>query len=75
MFSYEFCEISKNTFLKEQLRTTFSQLHSIRGNVEVNLLEDPIQNIESDYWRIFQPYFYNNLLVPREESKIIAHKI
>ena len=52
----------------------FGKLHSVRGDVEVNLFENPMQNIESKYCGIFQLYFYKNLFGLRENSKIIAHK-
>ena len=52
----------------------FGKAHTLPGDVEVNLLKDLIQNIESDHCGIFQLYFYENLFGPRENSKIIAFK-
>ena len=50
------------------------KLRNARGSAEVNMLEDPIQNIESIYCAILQLHFFEKLLVPRENSKIIAYK-
>ena len=40
----------------------------------VNPFENPIQNIESKYFGIFQLYFYENAFGVGENSEITAHK-
>ena len=40
----------------------------------VNPFENPIQNVESKYFGIFQLYFYENVFGVGENSEITAHK-
>ena len=54
--------------------SAIGKIHSIWSDVTVNLFENPIQNIESKYYGIFQLYFYENLFGVGENNEIIAHK-
>ena len=38
------------------------------------LAKDPVQNIERDYCGVFQLYFYDHLLGPNNDSKILNHE-
>ena len=56
MFSCEFCEICKNTFLAEQLRTTasdYSRINSSEGSTETNVLKlSLMKKYGSPLWEI-----------------------
>ena len=38
------------------------------------MVDDPLQDAQSDTCGIFQLYFYTNLFLPRDGSKIIANR-
>ena len=48
----------------------FGRVHN-RRVVDVFMVDDPLQDLESDTCGIFQLYFYANLFLPQEGSKII----
>ena len=48
----------------------FGHVHN-RQLVDVFMVDDPLQDLESDTCGIFQLYFYTNLFLPQEGSKII----
>ena len=64
-------DTAKDLFLTTD---AFGKIDNAWGDVELNLLKDPIQNIESGWCGTLQLYFHKNLFGPRENSKIIAHK-
>ena len=39
------------------------------------MVDDQLQNLKSDTCGIFQLYFYTNLFVPKNNSKIITNKV
>ena len=39
------------------------------------MVDDQLQNLKSDTCGIFQLYFYANLFVPKNNSKIITNKV
>ena len=48
----------------------FGRVHN-RELVDAFMVDDPLQDLQSDTCGIFQLYFYTNLLLPKEDSKII----
>ena len=48
--------------------------HNVRSNIKPYLVEDPVQNIASDYCGVFQLYFYVHLIGPNNDSKISDHE-
>ena len=52
----------------------FGYLHNIKNFVSVYMLEDPIQNIESDNCGPFQLYFNKNMFGASMESETINHE-
>ena len=42
-----------------------------RKVVDVFMVDDCLQDLESDTCGIFQLYFYTNLFLPKEDSKIV----
>ena len=38
------------------------------------IVEDPLQNIESDYCGVFQLYFYDHLFGLNNDTKILNHE-
>ena len=48
----------------------FGRVHN-RQVVDVFMVDDQLQNLESDTCGIFQLYFYTNVFLPKEGSKII----
>ena len=48
----------------------FGRVHN-RHVVDVFMVDDQLQNLESDTCGIFQLYFYTNVFLPKEGSKII----
>ena len=57
----------------EYLTHFISQLstyHNVWDNIKQYFVQDTIQNTESDYCRIFQPYFYEkNFKIKLESNK------
>ena len=48
----------------------FGRVHN-RRVVDVFMVDDQLQNLETDTCGIFQLYFYTNLFLPKEGSKIV----
>ena len=44
-----------------------------RKVVDVFMVDDCLQDLESDTCGIFQLYFYTNLFLPKEDSKIVSN--
>ena len=44
-----------------------------RKVVDVFMVDDCLQDLESDTCGIFQLYFYTNLFLPKEDSKIVRN--
>ena len=51
----------------------FAKIHK-RKVVDVFMVDDCLQNLESDTCGLFQLYFYVNLLLPTQNSKILNNK-
>ena len=49
----------------------FGKLHEIKDVVKVHLVNDQLQQIETDTCGMFQLYFYFNLFMPFENNSII----
>ena len=52
----------------------FGKLHKIKDVVTVHLVDNQLQEIETDTCGIFQLYFYVNLFTPLENSSIVNDK-
>ena len=52
----------------------FGRLHKIKDQVTVHAADNQLQKIEIDTCGIFQLYFYTNLFMPVDGSKIINDK-
>ena len=44
----------------------FAMLHKVKSKVRLWLVEDPVQNIESDCYRVFQIYFCAHFIWPKQ---------
>ena len=53
--------------------TEFGKVHKNKI-VDVYMVDDQLQDLKSDTCGIFQLYFYTNLFVPKNNSKIISNK-
>ena len=55
---------------------TLNEFDKVHKNkiVDVYMVDDQLQNLKSDTCGIFQLYFYTNLFVPKNNSKIITNK-
>ena len=66
MFSCEFCEISKNTFFTEHLRTTASKYLEDYVNLEEDIQSYSINKLiklSSFWWEFYQSgYHYSNFI-------------
>ena len=51
----------------------FSKVHN-ENAVDVFMVDDQLQNIKSDTCGLFQLYFYMNLILPKESSKIVGNR-
>ena len=51
----------------------FGKVHK-RKLVDVYMVDDQLQNLKSDTCGLFQLYFYTNLFIPEDNSKIISNK-
>ena len=51
----------------------FSKVHN-ENAMDVFLVDDQLQNIKSDTCGLFQLYFYMNLFLPKESSKIVGNR-
>ena len=51
----------------------FSKVHN-ENAVDVFMVDDQLQNIKSDTCGLFQLYFYMNLFLPKESSKIVGNR-
>ena len=51
----------------------FDKVHN-KDSVDVFMVDDQLQNIKSDTCGLFQLYFYMNLFIPKENSKILSKK-
>ena len=52
----------------------FGKLHKINNVVTVHLVDNQLQEIETDTCGIFQLYFYVNLFPPLKNSSIVNNK-
>ena len=52
----------------------FGKLHGIKDEVTIHLVDDQLQQLETDTCGISQLYFYVNLFMPMEGSTIIGNK-
>ena len=57
-----------SSFLNE-----FTMIHKVKSTMRLCIVEDPVQNIESEYSDIFQFYFYNPLFGPNNDTKTLNH--
>ena len=51
----------------------FSKVHN-KNWVDIYMVDDQLQKIKSDTCGLFQLYFYMNLFLPREGSKIVSNR-
>ena len=51
----------------------FPMLHKATS-IRLYLVEGPVQNIENDYYSVFQVYFYYHLFGSSNDSKILDHE-
>ena len=51
----------------------FSKVHN-QKSVDVFMVDDQLQNIKSDTCGLFQLYFYMNLFLPKQSSKIVNNR-
>ena len=51
----------------------FRKVHN-KNWVDIYMVDDQLQNIKSDTCGLFQLYFYMNLFLPREGSKIVSNR-
>ena len=51
----------------------FSKVHN-ENAMDVFMVDDQLQNIKSDTCGLFQLYFYMNLFLPKESSKIVGNR-
>ena len=51
----------------------FGKVHN-ENSVDVFMVDDQLQNIKSDTCGLFQLYFYMNLFLPKESSKIVGNR-
>ena len=51
----------------------FSKVHN-ENAVDVFMVDDQLHNIKSDTCGLFQLYFYMNLFLPKESSKIVGNR-
>ena len=51
----------------------FGRVHN-ESIVDIFMVDDPLQHEKSDTCGIFQLYFYTNLFLPQENSKIIKNR-
>ena len=56
-------------FIKVKVNFTFTFL-KVKDTLNIWMVEDPIQDIETATCGIFQLYFYENLFNPKADSKI-----
>lgn len=56
------------------LLEAFGKYENLKKFVNVWLLEDPIQKIETSTCELFQLYFYKNLFFSGENSKLHSYK-
>ena len=78
----EFSIKAFNKFSNEEIKRlretafikSFGKLNNLQNCVELWLLEDPIQKTETSTYRPFQIYFYDNVFLLDEKSKIHSHK-
>ena len=49
-------------------------LQKVKSTMRLYLAKDPVQNIERDYCGVLQLYFYDHLLGPNNDSKILNHE-
>ena len=72
----------KNINKRQLTRTAQDFFHTLnefakirkRKVVDVFMVGDCLQNLESDTCSLFQPYFYVNLFIPEQNSKILNNK-
>ena len=79
----EFVPLAYEKIDKNQLTTTaqdffhtlneFSKLHKLK-KVNVYMVDDSLQHLETGTCGIFQLYFYTNLFLPNVKSKILNNK-
>ena len=51
----------------------FSKVHN-KNSVDVYMVDNQLQNIKSDTCGLFQLYFYMNLFLPKEGTKIVSNR-
>ena len=79
----EFAPLAHGKVDQSQLTTTsqdlihtmyeFSKVHKPKS-VKFYMVDDCLQDLESDTCEIFQLYFYTNLFLPNYKNKILNHK-
>ena len=73
MGEYERTDKLKLTKTAQDLFYTMYKFGRVQNNkiVDIFMVDDRLQDLESDTCGIFQLYFYTNLFLPRKDSKII----
>ena len=74
--SYKKINKSSLTTTARDLFHSLSQFGKVlnKNSVDVFMVDDQLQNIESDTCGLFQLYFYINLFLPKESSKIVSNR-
>ena len=67
----QFTETAQNFF---HLLQQFAKLKKT-NDMNILILEQPVQDLTSSNCGIFQLYFYKNLFDPDEKSKVFNHEI
>ena len=52
----------------------FEKLHNVKEEMTINLVDDQLQETESNTCGLFQLHFYENLFLPLSDSKKIKEK-
>ena len=66
--------LSTTTIDLLHLMSEFGKLYKIKDEIQVHLVDDQLQKLNTDTCGIFQLYFYLNLFAPKEGSSIIQDK-
>ena len=52
----------------------FTKYKNVKGKLKLMLVDDQLQQLDTDTYGKFQLYFYKNLLDPEKNSKILQHE-
>ena len=52
----------------------FTKYKNVKGKLKLMLVDDQLQQLDTDIYGKFQLYFYKNLFDPEKNSKILQHE-